>query len=570
MERRAVLLGAARTISEGGFDTLPDQTSHHLPDETGADPTFTKSPASPPTPAAGRAEADFIPSPANRGGGTNRLNSPRRRKHRFFMNTTAIAITALVVLASLFWISSVAVYRVVSSSMEPAIQGTSKWGDRLLCWKLAYLRHPPRRWEVAMFNAPERAREQSNIPNLTFGSEKGPTVKRVAGLPGEWLAILEGDIWTKPLGSQSPYSRQIKPDSVQQGMWIGVYDEDFSDLSVDEFLFFWNRLGEGTLSIAPDRTLVIQPDAGGESGIGYQVRVRADSDGKRMRRISGIPDRYVLEQDVTFACRTPGCDGAFSAHVHNQKIQARCPVCGVMAFEDSVVYYDRRSGLPEIGSDPVSSGQVGQGDPAHIRMNYYHMVPDLKIALEFKLLRPDSECRLVIVNDDDEIAAGLDRSGASVNGAAAAPMAGMADKDGWIRAEFYTLDGAVRLFLGPERKLAFELPAWRDSPPDYKKLFKRTSVNLMAGGGGVAVRNLAIDRDIYYFSGRELGYGFPMGGVSKENEIAIDGESFFPLGDNCTVSLDGRSWGPVSLDLLKGKAVWILKPDERAGRIPSP
>lgn len=533
---------------------MPDQPNRQPADSSGADAP---------------ARAAFIPRHGTRGGGTNAAGSARRKKRRFILNAAAIAATSLIVLASLFWITSVAVYRVASSSMEPAIQGAADWGDRLLCWKLAYLRHPPRRWEVAMFEAPEQAREQSKIPNLTFGSERGVTVKRVAGLPGERLSIIEGDIWTQPFGSDKPFVRQIKPDSVQQGMWISVYEEDFADLGIDEFEFFWNKTGEGGLAIEPGQTLLMQPD-GDKAGIAYRVRVRADSDGKRMRSVPGIPDRYVLEQDVTFSCQTPGCGGVFSSHVHNQKIQARCPICGVMAFENSVVFYGRRSGLPELGYDPVTSSQVPQGDPGHTRMNYYHFVPDVKITLDFKLLEPDSACRLTIVNDDQTLTADLDGDAAKVDGTYAASMAEMADRDGWIRAELYTLDGGARLFLGSERKLAFELDGWRAGAPDFKRLFARTGVGIDAVGGGLAIRNIAIHRDIYYFTGRELGYGFPTGGVSKENEVDVGLDSFFPLGDNCTVSLDGRSWGPVPLKNLKGKAVWILKPDERAGRIPSP
>ena len=54
-------------------------------------------------------------------------------------------------------------------------------GDRLLVDKTAYLYRPPRRWEVAVFDCP--------------ADRSKPYVKRLVGLPGEFIQVSDGDVY---------------------------------------------------------------------------------------------------------------------------------------------------------------------------------------------------------------------------------------------------------------------------------------------------------------------------------------------------------------------------------------
>ncbi len=54
-------------------------------------------------------------------------------------------------------------------------------GDRLLVDKTAFLYHPPRRWEVAVFDCP--------------ADRSKPYVKRLVGLPGEFIQVSDGDVY---------------------------------------------------------------------------------------------------------------------------------------------------------------------------------------------------------------------------------------------------------------------------------------------------------------------------------------------------------------------------------------
>ena len=59
--------------------------------------------------------------------------------------------------------------------------GVAASGDRLLVQKFLYDIRPPRRWEVAVFQSPLE-------PSQAY-------VKRVVGLPGESVQIVDGDVW---------------------------------------------------------------------------------------------------------------------------------------------------------------------------------------------------------------------------------------------------------------------------------------------------------------------------------------------------------------------------------------
>jgi signal peptidase I len=77
-------------------------------------------------------------------------------------------------------------------------------GDRLLVDRTAFALRQPRRWDVVVFRAPEDA-------NQLF-------VKRIVGLPGETVAIRDGDLWIN--GKPIPW-----PDGVKCPSRFGDRDE---------------------------------------------------------------------------------------------------------------------------------------------------------------------------------------------------------------------------------------------------------------------------------------------------------------------------------------------------------
>lgn len=492
----------------------------------------------------------------------------RDRKKRRKYNIIAVAVTSCIVAAVFFWLWAFRLYSVSSNSMAPTLRGTYGNRDRLLCWNLAYRFREPRRWEIITFDTPPSAVGKEMLPGLPYSRETGRTVKRLVGLPGERLALAGGDVWTRPLDGDQPFRRLIKPDAVQKGMWIRVYDEDFADAGMDEFLYWWPREGEGSTAIT-ENTLFLSPDEGEGMALRYRPVTRV-GDGSSLMELPGVPDRYVLIQDIYFLCRNIECAAEFQVEIDTAKVQGRCPVCGWLNLEDRVRFYGLRSGLPEIG--PYSTGTLGtlQGDTQHTRTNNYHFVQDLRLTVEVRPLASNTRFGIELSGGDHKTVAVFGDGAAAVDGEAVDLGAHSLKVGEWTRVEVYSLDGAIRVFVGPERTPVFDRVLWPEERQDRQFLGSHNGVAMTVSGGDVSVRNIALDRDIYYYSGRDQGWGGHLAAMTREGEIDVGENEFFPLGDNTTVSLDGRSWGAVDKEYLRGSVLMIVQPRERAGIIATP
>jgi signal peptidase I len=89
------------------------------------------------------------------------------------------------------------------------------YGDRILVLKYLYQVSHPHRWDVVVFKAPEK-------PNQNY-------IKRLTGLPGEAIMVLDGDIYVRAPGDPDPkhFVVQPKTPAAQSAMWRLVYDNDF-------------------------------------------------------------------------------------------------------------------------------------------------------------------------------------------------------------------------------------------------------------------------------------------------------------------------------------------------------
>ncbi len=504
-----------------------------------------------------------------------------------------IAMLGLAVAAALLIKAYVMdVYLIPSGSMETALHGRPDGGDRIFSSKLSYRLRGPERWEVAVFKFPyETARQNDRYGMISPEYDGQNFVKRVVGLPGETLAIGRGDIWTRPVGARSGYERMVKPDSVQRGMWLNVYAEDFGDRSLPELERFWKIIG-GDAAMEQGGTLLLRPGAGAVR-MDYRPMVPVGRNRDRLLELPGIPDRYVLRQPVQFRCREIGADGEecghlFVATVETQNIQARCPACGHLADETEAVFYHRRSGLPELGRYAVASASARQGEETAARQDEYNFVPDLRVVAEFTLESRETSFSVALREDARfvQIAAGGDgRVELRVNGQDPRPehrrIAAIAPGRSHT-LECYIIEGQARVFLDgaaepvlDERIWDDERPFPRNAPRDDERPFPRNAprasgVSLLAAGGEVRLDRVAIDRDVFYYSGWEHDQGEKYQAMTSHGEITIGENSFFPMGDHCASSFDARSWGPVPLNLLLGPALFIWWPPDRAGMIPAP
>ncbi len=87
-------------------------------------------------------------------------------------------------------------------------------GDRIIVTKFSYAFNGPQRWDVGVFRFPEAA-----------GTNY---IKRLVGLPNEWLSVRDGDIYTRPAESTpQDYKIERKPPDKVLALLREVYDNDY-------------------------------------------------------------------------------------------------------------------------------------------------------------------------------------------------------------------------------------------------------------------------------------------------------------------------------------------------------
>lgn len=94
------------------------------------------------------------------------------------------------------------------SEILPAERVLPKDGDRILVHKWPYLLGPwfgPNRWDVIVFRDPEDS-------GTTF-------IKRLVGLPGEQIEIVDGDVYIDGQIARKPWA-------AQETLWLDVFDQD--------------------------------------------------------------------------------------------------------------------------------------------------------------------------------------------------------------------------------------------------------------------------------------------------------------------------------------------------------
>ncbi|MCX7934197.1 MAG: signal peptidase I [Planctomycetota bacterium] len=442
-----------------------------------------------------------------------------------------------------------------SGSMEPTLHGRPDGGDRVLCTKwsynlLGYHRRDPQRWEIFVFKYPA---EHPEYRGQSF-------IKRCIGLPGERIILRGGDIWVTALPGQRP-ALQTKPDKVQRDLWIPVYEEDFADISLTELAYFWNISGKAEIDGG-----VLRLAAG--AALDYRPLVRA---GEEMVVLPFVPDRYALRQAVDFVCGCGGeaaklgkgnlCSavrGRFRRTIWNQKFVGRCPRCGAYLLENSVVYYGRRSDLPQ-QMTPVASYRQGEADK--LRRDRYHAVKDLRFLAKCRLAA-GAALRIVLKAEPRQSIAAVLRAGVPGNFSFYGDNREHVEQrrdipcppERWLTVEMCRVDGVARFFLAAEQaeRWQAEIPLAAVHGAEAMDL-RNTGVRLEALEGEVALDDLRLDRDIYYYGRYD----------SEDDAFEVNADQFLALGDNCPASNDSRNWGMVPRQNLCGPAVLIWWPPHR-------
>ena len=182
-----------------------------------------------------------------------------RRVIREYAESLAIAFVLAMVIRHFV----VEAFRIPTSSMEPTLIGNQSHGDRILVNKFQYDLHPPRAWDVVVFKI-EKARinyyKGERLPgavqadNGTVTHPGSPEhdnyVKRLVGLPGQRIQVIDGDVFINGTIAR-------KPERVEDSMLVPVTSDEHLKLSKTKFFDNWSKSDADAVSLKKDGSITL-------------------------------------------------------------------------------------------------------------------------------------------------------------------------------------------------------------------------------------------------------------------------------------------------------------------------
>lgn len=416
-------------------------------------------------------------------------------------------------------------------------------GDHMLVHRGAFDLRSPKRWEAVVFRNP-------NKPTQAY-------VKRLIGLPGETVAIREGDIYING-------QLQAKPFGAQRGMRILVFDNDFCPEPddpdwrprwvPDEPENGW-RAAAGTFRFSkPDQSGAGESSVDVTRWVSYRHWIRHGGAHKTSVRIPRWPEQVSYPETATGTLvynrdqQTLVCRGCLPREMRDRLLGATTDALFRGGIER---LYEASHVAPITDRYGYNRGADGGGD---------NEVRDLMLAAcvsaggstgSFHLELSDGTETLQLVFDlADRRARLLDtRTGKSVRTvdlpAAMLQMPAVVEFSLMDRQALAAVDG--KLLFAP-----WSYPAGVERGPTAWQ-----PARIGAQGGIFQVEHLQLYRDVYYTGGE----GTPAEGWR------LQPDEFFVLGDNSPQSRDSRSWDKqASLQgtLFLGKPVVVHLPSRQA------
>jgi len=420
-------------------------------------------------------------------------------------------------------------------------------GDRILVGKFPYDFSEPKRWDVIVFKYP--------------GDAKMNYIKRLVGLPGEKLAIMQGDLFLRDDDEQRVDILRKPADKVR-AMAQMVYDNDYvvDDMTKAGWPVRWQPwngpAGEQSTWASNDGGRSYSTDSTtGPQWLRYQHLPPSQSDWKALERGAAparirpqlITDFYAYNTNLDSRSRNDDRPNLAGMHwVGDLMLQCEIDVAG----DSGAVIFDLvRGGVHFLCSIDVASGEAKLTIPGFSGTENSGKAP-----AGMTKLKGSGKYEIAFANFDHQLML-------------------------WVSGKLVEFDAPA------EYNVDADTP--RSAPVDAGDL---APVGVAAQGVGMTVKHLKILRDIYYIA-QGLGSGIEMTDFlqsphfdrERQKDVLADPaqwalfnpknlrsvpvdlaeDQFFVLGDNSPFSKDARLWEAepyVRRDLLIGKALYIYWP----------
>ena len=438
-------------------------------------------------------------------------------------------------------------------------------GDRIFVLKYLYSVYDPARYDVVVFKYPGKPSNPLDI------GEQENYIKRLIGLPGEEIALVDGDVFRRPASGQpgglaysdwaaGDWEIARKTERVQRALWQPVFDSTYAPLNPERDLRRWFT--------SPWRGLT--PD--GSTDPAWQIEDR-----REYTYSSTSPTTLVWDTDTR-------------------------PV-----------------------TDRYYYNEVWEGGPAKPEF----AVADVRLAMGVEPEHEGLTLAAVLRARGHEFRAEIDGERITIK---MRPLAG--DRPGEWRTledtttkrtlkpgavtnvEFWHVDQSVQVWIEGKRVANAEYawspalrvehtlgtpadellrPTTRGNPLADVTRYPQPQLRWELAGSPVTLYRVRLDRDLYYRAGvygTQVGQpthardGQPALGTHPSQPNVLGRDQFFVCGDNSPNSLDGRLWdspdpwvyeqidptiGIVPRDLLIGKAFFVYFPSlHKDKKIPIP
>ncbi len=424
-------------------------------------------------------------------------------------------------------------------------------GDRILVFKYLYSIYDPARWDVVVFKAPTQ-------PQTNY-------IKRLIGLPGEQIALVDGDLFVRPpadpgtttiadLWAINGWTICRKPERVQRAVWQPVYDSRYASIGSTAFRSPWKGVGPEWSTADGAFAFAGRGDGREPAVLDWDTLVRPIDDaypynegtpGERREHFAVSDVRVRCDLRPSAGLRVTAIVGA-RQHEFRGRIEgstARLSMRGRTADQE-----------PEEGWTLVGEGTVGSLKAGEVStIEFCHVDQGLELWVDGR--------RVAFGEYDWSPARRILRAtGLSVAEIAAAYENG------------------------------------RDNPLTEIGRYRQPTVRwefAAAGNGGPTpafrIESAALDRDLFYQPAVYPGFyhtGEPAAATHPASTLTLGQDHFFVCGDNSPHSEDGRLWGEpeewaaetidpapsvVARDLLIGKAFFVYFPSalkETKSRLP--
>jgi signal peptidase I len=447
-------------------------------------------------------------------------------------------------------------------------QDPPSWGsgDRVLVSKFPFdnghfgAAGVPHRFDVVVFKFPEAPQKGQTPMNY---------IKRLCGLPGETIAIFNGDLYVLRPGILD-YPGRPRPENPKE-LWHKEYSYPNDPEAVR--LFHQDDTPFEILRKSPDlivamRRLVYDND--------HQPK---DLAGK-IRRWQDRGGWTANSEQTPTVFRQKGASGE-----HPQWLR----------YQHLLVDWGNKEPLQQVPADlkpqlirnfmGYNTGETAIGHSGSHGDKYW--VGDLSLDCTVTVDAPEGELALELSKGADRFQARFDLKGGTVSlwrltGGQATQMADPVPaitKPGTYKLRFANVDSRLTLWL--DGKLPFQdkagenegrkeggidYPPWlpkqgdTSDPANDANNYEPASIGA-ARGAKVSVSHLQLWRDTFYTPGPDHG------GATDVSTMYVQPGHFLCLGDNSSESSDSRYWGLVPQRLLLGRALVVYYPFTRAGLI---